>query len=44
MSDPVFTLHEGAKVRLVEHRGGWRRIKLPDGKNGWLAKEELEGI
>ena len=43
-SDPVFTLHEGAKVQLVEHREDWMRIQLPDGKNGWLAQEELEGI
>ena len=43
-SDPVFTLHEGVKVQLVEHRDDWTRIRLPDGKNGWLARNELEGI
>ena len=43
-SDPVFTLHEGVKVQLVEHRQDWMRIQLPDGKNGWLAQDELEGI
>ena len=43
-SEPVFTLHEGAKVQLVEHRDEWTRIRLPDGKNGWLSREDLEGI
>lgn len=43
-SDPLFTLHEGAKVRLVEQRGDWMRISLPDGKNGWLSQDGLEGI
>lgn len=43
-SEPVFTLHEGAKVRLVEHRDDWTRISLPDGKNGWLFQDDLEGI
>lgn len=43
-SEPVFTLHEGAKVQLVEHRDGWLRIRLPDGKNGWLSQDDLEGI
>ena len=43
-SEPVFTLHEGAKVQLVEHRDDWTRIRLPDGKNGWLSVKDLEGI
>lgn len=43
-SEPVFTLHEGAKVRMVEHRDDWLRIRLPDGKNGWLSQDDLEGI
>ncbi len=43
-SDPAFTLHEGAKVRLVEQRDDWMRISLPDGKNGWLSQDDLEGI
>lgn len=43
-SEPVFTLHEGAKVQLVEHRDDWLRIRLPDGKNGWLSQDDLEGI
>lgn len=43
-SDPLFTLHEGAKVRLVEQRDAWMRISLPDGKTGWLSRGDFEGI
>lgn len=43
-SEPVFTLHEGARVQLVERRDDWMRIRLPDGKNGWLSRDDLEGI
>ena len=43
-SEPVFTLHEGAMVQLVELRDDWMRIRLPDGKNGWLSQDDLEGI
>ena len=43
-SEPVFTLHEGAKVRLVERRDDWMRIRLPDGKNGWISRDHFERI
>ena len=43
-SEPVFTLHEGARIQLVERRDDWMRIRLPDGKNGWLSQDDLEGI
>ncbi len=43
-SDPVFTLHEGARIQLIERRGDWMRIGLPDGKNGWLSRNDFERI
>jgi len=43
-SDSTFTLHEGAKVRLIENRDQWIRIRLPDGKNGWVHRDEIEAI
>tara|TARA_B100000029_G_scaffold58977_1_gene53197 strand:- start:95777 stop:96652 length:876 start_codon:yes stop_codon:yes gene_type:complete len=43
-SEAAFTLHEGAKVRLVENRDAWTKIQLPDRKNGWIMKKEIEEI
>jgi len=43
-ANPLFTLHEGTKVQLVEIRGAWLRIQLEDGKIGWLKQEQLEVI
>lgn len=38
----VFTLHEGAKVRIDRRSGDWAEIVLADGKVGWLELDELE--
>lgn len=40
----MFILHEGVKVRLQESSGAWQRIKLADGKVGWLEARALEKI
>jgi len=40
----MFILHEGVKVRLQENSGGWQRIKLADGKVGWLEANAVEKI
>jgi hypothetical protein len=40
----MFILHEGVKVRLQVSSGDWRRIKLADGKVGWLEASTLEKI
>ena len=41
---PLFSLHDGTKVQIIEIRGAWMRIQLTDGKNGWLQHEQLEVI
>lgn len=38
----VFTLHEGAKVRIDRRSGAWAEIVLADGKVGWLELDALE--
>ena len=39
-----FELHEGAKVKLLETVDDWFKIKLADGKIGWMPKEALKEI
>ncbi|MDD5091368.1 MAG: tetratricopeptide repeat protein [Candidatus Wallbacteria bacterium] len=34
-----FKLHEGARVMVLEDRGAWLRISLPNGLSGWLPSE-----
>ena len=41
-SDEVFTLHEGTKVRVLDEVDNWLKIKLADGKIGWILKEQLK--
>ncbi len=40
----MFILHEGVKVRLQERSGDWRRIRLADGKVGWLEAKTIGEI
>ena len=40
----TFSLHDGARVRLVEAREGWYEIRLADGKRGWIETDEVERI
>jgi hypothetical protein len=37
-------VHNGAEVRVVEERGGWMDIELPDGKRGWVPAGSLERV
>ncbi|EIJ38058.1 tetratricopeptide repeat protein,SH3 domain-containing protein [Galbibacter orientalis DSM 19592] len=43
-STEVFLLHEGTKVNILETLGGWKKIKLADGKIGWLPDTDLKEI
>ncbi|MCM5662085.1 tetratricopeptide repeat protein [Galbibacter mesophilus] len=43
-SNEVFKLHEGTKVNVLEVLGEWNKIKLADGKIGWLPSSELKEI
>jgi len=38
----VFTLHEGTKVNVLESLNGFKKIKLTDGKEGWLPEESIK--
>ena len=32
----IFILHEGAKIQLLDRVGDWSKVRLADGKVGWL--------
>ena len=39
-----FTLHEGLKLEITETRDSWFRIRLADGKDGWIPSATVERI
>lgn len=41
-SEEIFTLHEGTKVKILDNVDDWSKIKLVDGKIGWLKKTSLK--
>lgn len=43
-STDLFVIHEGVKVDLLDSVGGWRKIRLADGKVGWLPMADLRVI
>lgn len=40
----LFMIHEGTKIILLDRVGAWNKIRLDDGKVGWIAKESFEKI
>ncbi len=43
-SEPLFSLHEGTKAKLIEKRGEWIRISIADGREGWTIVSYIEFI
>jgi len=43
-STNLFVLHEGVKVEFLDEVGEWRKIRLADGKVGWLTAETVKVI
>jgi tetratricopeptide (TPR) repeat protein len=43
-SNDAFMLHEGIKFSLEEKMNGWYKIKLADGKLGWLPQNSVGKI
>ena len=41
-SEKVFTLHEGTKVKVLDTVDNWKKIKIADGKIGWILASELK--
>lgn len=40
----LFILHEGTKLGVLEHFESWIKVKLPDGKIGWMPAEDASII
>lgn len=43
-SETVFQLHEGTKVQVLDAIDNWKKIKLIDGKIGWIIAENIREI
>lgn len=39
-----FVIHEGTKVKIIAEEADWARIKLADGKDGWMLKGDLKEL
>ncbi|MDO4229492.1 MAG: SH3 domain-containing protein [Capnocytophaga sp.] len=40
-SSEIFSLHEGTKAEIIEQLNDWVKIKLADGKTGWVKESTL---
>jgi tetratricopeptide (TPR) repeat protein len=43
-SEESFTLHEGTKVQILDTVKSWKRIKLADGKTGWISEADIKAL
>lgn len=43
-SDEVFVLHEGTKINILDTVDNWKKIKLADGKIGWVLADALKEL
>jgi len=41
-SEIVFTLHEGTKVIVLDAVDNWKKVKIKDGKLGWIIAEDIK--
>ncbi len=41
-SEESFRLHEGTKVQVLDTVKNWSKIKLSDGKTGWISSSEIK--
>ena len=43
-SEESFRLHEGTKVQVLDTVQNWKKIKLADGKTGWVVNEDIKEL
>ncbi len=40
----AFKLHEGTKVQILDTVNNWKKIKLVDGKTGWIVSDDIKAL
>ena len=43
-SEESFRLHEGTKVQILDTVKNWKKIKLSDGKTGWISSDNIKAL
>ena len=43
-SSEAFKLHEGTKVQILDTVNNWKKIKLADGKIGWIVNDDIKAL
>ncbi|GAA4235350.1 tetratricopeptide repeat protein [Postechiella marina] len=43
-SEESFRLHEGTKVQVLDSIKEWNKIKLSDGKTGWISADDIKAL
>jgi len=41
-SAEAFKLHEGTKVQVLDTVNNWKKVKLTDGKTGWISNSDIK--
>lgn len=41
-SEEAFRLHEGTKVQVLDTVNNWKKIRLADGKTGWIISDDIK--
>jgi tetratricopeptide (TPR) repeat protein len=41
-SEPLFVLHEGTKVKVLDELNDWKKIRIADGKTGWVTSKSIK--
>ncbi len=43
-SSEAFRIHEGTKVQILDTVNNWKKIKLVDGKTGWIPSDDIKAL
>ena len=43
-SEKIFTLHEGTKVLVLDTVDNWKKIRISDGKTGWIISDKIKTL